>query len=96
MNRVFEHKVDEVGCRLDELVQLLEVLQLTTLLFIEDVEVVFGCVQLHVLDLCCQVSLLLGDLFVALLELLFLLLKGADFLVNLLLHHLVQILLLDF
>ena len=95
MNGVLEHEVDEVGRRLDELIQLLQVLQLSPLLLVENVEIILGGVQLHVLDLGGQVGLLLGDLLVALLELLFLVLERADLLINLLLHHLVQILLLD-
>ena len=95
MNGVLEHEVDEVGRRFDELIQLLQVLQLSPLLLVENVEIILGGVQLHVLDLGGQVGLLLGDLLVALLELLFLVLERADLLVNLLLHHLVQILLLD-
>ena len=95
MNSVLEHEVDEVGRRLNELIQLLQVLQLSPLLLVENVEIILGGVQLHVLDLGGQVGLLLGDLLVALLELLFLVLERADLLVNLLLHHLVQILLLD-
>ena len=95
MDRILEHEVDEVGRRLDELVQLLQVLQLSPFLLVENVEIILGGVQLHVFDLGGQVGLLLGDLLVALLELLFLVLERADLLVNLLLHHLVQILLLD-
>ena len=75
MNRVLEHEVDKVGRGLNEFVQLLQVLQFTALLLVEDVKIVLRCVQLHVLDLCCQVSLLLCDLLVTLLELLFLLLQ---------------------
>ena len=95
MNGVLEHEVDEVGRRLNELIQLLQVLQLSPLLLVENVEIILGGVQLHIFDLGGQVGLLLGDLLVALLELLFLVLERADLLVNLLLHHLVQILLLD-
>ena len=95
MNGVLEHEVDEVGRRFDELIQLLQVLQLSPLLLVENVEIILGGVQLHVLDLGGQVGLLLGDLLVAFLELLFLVLERADLLVDLLLHHLVQILLLD-
>ena len=95
MNGVLEHEVDEVGRRLDELIQLLQVLKLSPLLLVENVEIILGGVQLHIFDLGGQVGLLLGDLLVALLELLFLVLERADLLVNLLLHHLVQILLLD-
>ena len=74
MDRVFEHEVDEVGRRLDELVQLLQVFQLTPLPLIEDVEVVLRGVKFHVLDLCCQICLLLSNLLVSLLKLLLFLL----------------------
>lgn len=40
MYSVFKHEVDEVGRRLDELVQLLQVFQFTPLPLIKDVEVV--------------------------------------------------------
>ena len=95
MYGVLEHEVYEVGVGLHKLVQLLQVLQLTSLLLVEDVKVVLRRVQLHVFKLVRQISLLLRDFFVAFLQLLLFLLKGADLLVNLLLHHLVEILLLN-
>ena len=51
MDGIFEHEVDEVGSGLDEFIQLLQVLELASLLLIEDVEVILGGVQLHILDL---------------------------------------------
>lgn len=72
MNRILEHEVNEIGRWLHELVQLLQVLQLSALLLVENVEVVLRSIKLHVLDLGGQVSLLFGDLLVALLELLLL------------------------
>lgn len=95
MDGVLEHEVDEIGVGLDKLVQLLQVLELASLLLVEDVEVVFGGVQLHVFDIGQQVGLLLGDLLVPLFQLLLFLLQGTDLLVDLLLHHLVKVLLLD-
>ena len=95
MNRVFEHEVDEVGCRLDKLIQLLQGLELSPLLLVEYVEVILRGVELHILDLCSQVSLLLGNLLIPLLQLLFLILQRSDLLIDLLFHHLIQILLLD-
>ena len=41
MNSVLEHEVNEIRCRLYKLVQLLQVLQLSPLLLVEDIEVVF-------------------------------------------------------
>ena len=95
MNRVLEHEVNEVGRWLHKLVQLLQILQLAALLFVKNVEVVFRGIQLHILELCGQIGLLLGDLLIALFELLLLFLQRPDLLINLLFHHLVQVLLLD-
>jgi hypothetical protein len=95
VDRVFEHEVDEVGVGLDELVELLQILQLASLLLVENVEVVFGGVELHVFDLRHQVCLLLANFLIALLQLFLLFLERSDFLVNLFLHHLVEVLLLN-
>lgn len=67
MNRVLEHEVDEVGVRLDKLVELLQIAQLATLFLIEDVEVVLARVQLHVLHLRRKVSFLIANLLISLL-----------------------------
>ena len=40
MDRVLEHEVDEVGSRFDEFIELLQVFELTALLFVEYVEIV--------------------------------------------------------
>lgn len=40
MNGVFEHEVYEVGVWLDEVVQILQILQLASLLLVKDVKVV--------------------------------------------------------
>jgi len=40
MDGVLEHEVYEVGVRLDEVVQILQILQLAALLFVKDVKVV--------------------------------------------------------
>ena len=41
MDGVFEHEVDEVGVGLHKVVQVLQILQLTALLLVKDVKVVF-------------------------------------------------------
>ena len=93
---VFEHEVDEVGCRLDKFVQLLKVLQLAPLALVKDVKVVLRGVEFHVLDLGCQICLLLSNLLISLLQLLLFLLERANLLIDLLLHHLIEVLLLYF
>ena len=95
MDRILEHEVDKVGSWLHEFVQLLQILQFSALFLVENIEVVFGGVQLHVFDLGGQISLLLGNFLIALFKLLLLVLKRTNLLVDLLLHHLIQILLLD-
>ncbi len=59
MDGVFEHEVYEVGVRLDEVVQILQILQLASLLLVKDVKVVLRGVQFHVFDLLGQIGLLL-------------------------------------
>ena len=59
MDGVLEHEVYEVGVRLDEVVQILQILQLASLLFVKDVKVVLRGVKLHVFDLLGQIGLLL-------------------------------------
>ena len=72
MNGVLEHEVDEVGGGFDELIQLLQVLELASLFLIKDIKVVFRGVQLHILHLRLQVSLLFCDFLIALLQFLLL------------------------
>ena len=59
MDGVLEHEVYEVGVGLDEVVQILQILQLASLLFVKDVKVVLRGVKLHVFDLLGQIGLLL-------------------------------------
>ena len=59
MNGVFKHEVDKVGIRLDEVVQILQILQLSSLLFIKDVKVVFRGVEFHIFNLLSQIGFLL-------------------------------------
>ena len=40
MNCVLKHEINEIWCRLDKLIQLLQVLQLSALLFVENVEII--------------------------------------------------------
>jgi len=96
MDRVFKHKVDEVGVGLYEFVQLLEVPKLAPFLLVEDIEVDLAGIKFHILALGCQISLLLSDFFIAFFKLLLLFLQRSDFFVDLLLHHLIQVLLLNF
>ena len=75
MDRVFEHEVDEVWVGLYKLVEHLQILKISPLLLIEDVEIVFVRIEFHVLILIHQVGLGLSDLFVTFLKFLFFLLK---------------------
>ena len=75
MNSVLEHEVDEIGGWLDKLVQLLQVLELSTFFLVEDIKVVLRSIELHVFELGRQVNFLFSDLLIALLQLLLLFLK---------------------
>ena len=65
------------------------------LLFVEQVEVHLKTKKLLILELLVQVGFLLSNFSISLLQLFLLLLQGSDLFVNLLFHHLVQILLLN-
>ena len=75
MNSVLEHEVDEIGGWLHKLVQLLQVLELSTFFLVEDIKVVLRCIELHVFELGRKVNFLFSDLLIALLQLLLLFLK---------------------
>ena len=75
MNSVLEHEVDEIRGWLDKLVQLLQVLELSTFFLVEDIKVVLRSIELHVFELGRQVNFLFSDLLIALLQLLLLFLK---------------------
>lgn len=87
MNGIFEHVVGEVACWFDEVVEHGEVFDVTSLLFVKNVECVFVRVELHVLVRLQQVLLLVSNLLVPLLQLFLFILQRPNFLVNLLFHH---------
>ena len=96
MNCILEHVVDEVWIWLDEIIQGAQNLQVLSLFLMEQIETNFVLVELHFVYGRFQlVSLVLDHLF-PLLDLLFLFLELFDLLVNLLLHHLKQVLMLNF
>ena len=53
MDGILEHEVNEIGGRLHELVQLLKILELSSLLLVKDIKGVLGSVELHILELSC-------------------------------------------
>ncbi len=59
MDGVLEHEVYEVRVGLNEVVQILQILQLASLLLVKDVKVVLRGVKFHVFDLLGQIGLLL-------------------------------------
>ena len=75
MNRVLKHEIDKVRGRFDEFIELLQIFELTALLFVEYVEIVLGGIKLHVFDLSCQIKFLISNLLITFLQLLFLFLK---------------------
>ena len=87
MNAVFEHEVAKVLIRFYKVIKHLQILQVSPLVVIKDVEVVLTRVQLHVLALVHQILFLICNGLISLLELLFLLLQTSNLFVDLLLHH---------
>ena len=95
MDGILEHVVQEVRVRLYEVVQGLQLLNLTALLVEEKVKINFETVEFLVFHLLLEVGLLLLDFAVPLLQFLLFFLQRADLFIDLLLHHLVEILLLN-
>jgi len=92
---VLEHVVNEVGIGFDEVIQHLQLLNLLAFVVVEQIEVDLIAVQLHVLHRVDQILFLFKNLLIPLFELFLFLLKLSDLFIDLLLHHLVQVLLLD-
>ena len=95
MDTVLEHEVAEVLVGLHKVIEHLQIFEISPLAVVEDVEVVLVRVEFHVLALVQKLCLLICNCLVSLLQLLFLLLQTPDLLVNLFLHHGVEVLLLD-
>ena len=96
MNSIFEHVVHEVRVWLDEVIQGTQDFQILSFLLVEQIESYLILVQLHFVDGGLEfISLVINHLF-SLLDLFLLLLELLDLLVDLLLHHLEEVLMLDF
>ena len=95
MNGILEHVVHKVRRRLDEVIDSLEHLQVLPLLLVEQVELVLILVELHSIDGLLEVVPLILDHLFSLLDFFLLFLQLFYLLVDLLLHHLEQVLVLD-
>ena len=95
MNGIFEHVVHEVWVWFDEVIKSRQDLQVFPLLLVEQVEPHFVLVKLHLGDRSFQLIPLVFNHLLSFLNFLFLLLQLFDFLINLFLHHLEKILMLD-
>ena len=95
MDGVFEHVVYEIRTWSDKVIEGLQDLQVLSLLFMEYVEPVLILVKLHLVDSLLELVSLLFDHFLPFLDLFLLVLKLLDLLVDLLLHHLEEILMLN-
>ena len=95
VDRILEHVVDEVRVWLNEVIQGREDFKILSLLLVEKIEAHLILVELHLVDSLLKFVALVVNHLLPLLDLLFLFLKLFNLLVNLLLHHLEQILVLD-
>jgi len=93
---VLEHVVDEVRVGPDEVVESLQHLQVLSLLLVEQVEADLILVKLHFVDRLPQLLALVFNHLFSFLDLFLFLLELLDLFVDLLLHHLEQVLVLDF
>ena len=96
MNGILEHVIDKVRTRPDKIVQSLQNLEILPLLLMENIEPVLILVQLHLINSLLQLVPLLLYHFLSFLYFLLLVLELFYFFINLLLHHLEQILVLYF
>ena len=88
MDRVLEHVVDEVGCRLDKVAQLFKLYHILALLLVEDVELVFVLEQIHPVRGLSKFGPLLLYHLLAVLDLFLFFLQRLNFFVDLFFHHL--------
>ena len=95
MNCVLEHIVQKVGVWLHKFIQSLQGNNITPLFLIEQVEVYLETEKLLVFQLLVQVGFLLSYISISFFQFFLFFLQGPDFFVDLLLHHLVEVLLLD-
>ena len=96
MNCVLKHIVYEVRIRFDEVIKCLQDLEVLAFFLMVDVETVLVLVQFHLIDCLFEFTTLLIHHFFAFLDLLLLFLELLDLAVDLLLHHLEQVLMLNF
>jgi len=96
MDSIFEDVVHKVRIRLDEIIKLLKCFELLSLLIMEQIKRYIVAIYVHVIDSFGQISFLVSDFLVSLLQALLLTLQAFDFFINLIFHHLEQILLLNF
>ena len=95
MDRIFEHVIEEVGIRFHIVIQTLQVLYLSALLLIKEIKIDLKRVKFLIFKLISQIPFLFDNLSIPLLQLLLLIMQRADLFVNLFLHHLIEVLLLD-
>ena len=95
MDCILEHVVHEIRVRLYKFIQHLQLFYFLTLLIVEQIKVHFKTIQLHILQSIGKVHLLLSDLLITFFKFFLFFLKRPNLFVYLLLHHLVQVLLLN-
>ena len=95
MNRILEHVVYEIRIWLYEIIKYLQYLQILLLPLKECAECHVITVEFDSLYRLNQLLAVSNDRLISLLDLLLLLLQALELLVNLLLHHRVEILLLN-
>ena len=96
VNGIFEHVVHEVWIWLDEIVQGRKNLKILPLLLMEEVKSDLVLVELHLVDSLFELISLVLNHFLSFLDFFLLLLQLFYLFVNLLLHHLEEILVLYF
>lgn len=95
MDGIFEHVVQEVGVWFYVVIERLQILDFSALLLVEQIEIYFEWVQFLIFDLISEVGFLFPNFSIAFFKLFLLIVQGSNFFVDLLFHHLVEVLLLN-
>ena len=96
MDSIFKHVINKVWVWFDKVIKCRKNLQIFSFLLMKKVEPYFILIKFHLVDSLSKLtSLVLNHLF-SFLDFLFLLLELFDLFVDLFLHHLEEILVLDF
>jgi len=96
MNSIFEHVVNKIWVWLDEVIECTQNLEILSLFLMEQIKSNLILIKLHFGNSLLEFTSLIFNHLLSFLDFLLLFLKLFNFLINLFLHHLKQVLMLNF